>query len=282
MSTVYCKFSIKFLSITSEFLLTLYRVSSNIIYTDVFNIKEGPPHCRDLKSHWTNAYAYGRIRKEKKMKKIISFRKICLLMSLIMVFSVISPTIASADYTVIDDIVFSSKDLANAEISRQGRDMIVIKSTSTNSSNYTSLIQSFEDQSFQLKSEEVNITALLFNNEEDVDKVYRELMSVPYEQSNYRVNGDIAAGLRAHTTVYYTEETVDGSPLANYIMTDIVVDRLELFPAEGDGLPRFYWQATFNCSNPVDAYATNGTIQTVCPFGIQFEVQWYNKECEQQ
>ena len=78
------------------------------------------------------------------------------------------------------------------------------------------------------------------------------------------------------------EETVDGSPLANYIMTDIVVDRLELFPAEGDGLPKFYWQATFNCSNPVDAYATNGTIQTVCPFGIQFEVQWYNKECKQQ
>ena len=144
------------------------------------------------------------------MKKIISFRKICLLMSLIMVFSVISPTIASADYTAIDDIVFSSKDLANAEISRQGRDMIVIKSTSTNASNHTSLMQSFEEQSFQVKSEEVNITALLFNNEEDVDKVYRELMSVPYEQSNYRVNGDVAAGLRAHTTVYYTEEIVDG------------------------------------------------------------------------
>lgn len=78
--------------------------------------------------------------------------------------------------------------------------------------------------------------------------------------------------------------TEDGSPLANHITTDINVERLELIPAEGDGLPRFYWQATYSCTNGIRLLTSEHGLTDAksCPMGIQFEVDWYNKECEQQ
>lgn len=137
-------------------------------------------------------------------KKILS-----LMLSLTLLLMTFLPINALAVEIEPEEFVIYANEIKNADISIQGNDIITLTTTAPLEEETRS--RATVNTTEQINAAAVSTIALIVNNPEDTYDIYNELLAAVNENSNYKSSGDYVAGLRIHSTVYYTTQMVDGS-----------------------------------------------------------------------
>lgn len=137
-------------------------------------------------------------------KKVLS-----MMVAMVLLLMLFLPTGAVATQVQTDEFIIYEHQIKDADIRIEGDDLITL--TTVIPTNTVPGARMMSDTSEPLKTATVSTVALVVNDPADTNEVYNELLSVAHENSSYKTNGDYVAGLRIHTTVYYTTQTVDGN-----------------------------------------------------------------------
>lgn len=135
------------------------------------------------------------------VKKIMSMIMAMLLLTLL-------PANAFAVENTADEFVIYGNEIVNADIQIEADDLITL-TTVTPVESLNNAQRSANDTG-DVKAATITTVALVVNDPNDTEDIYNALLSVPNDNSSYKSNSDVAAGLRIYTTVYYTTQTVDG------------------------------------------------------------------------
>lgn len=156
------------------------------------------------------------------------------ILSLVMVFCFTCSTFASA-HSEGDAFVLYNEEIANATIQITGNNVITLTTTTISSVDSNTAVISEIENTGPIQAANVSTIALFVNEPKKTEEVYNELVSAAHTQHDYRENGDWVSGLRAHCTVYFTTQYIDGHDWYHFVSIDGGNDKVNASNVIGSG-----------------------------------------------